>query len=175
MNSGSAAWELELPGKVFPLRRVRCGCNPEVRPRDYLRNTARQSAAETHRFSTTWHYTGLAEAMILGSVGPATRQEEEVESISDAFRRLDKSKRVAGLRTRNPNRVSLILILAIVCLGLVWIALSKYAIPPLIESAYHGESLSIFNKMISGQASHPIGEYLTDWDRVRWRVLVSFF
>jgi 4-amino-4-deoxy-L-arabinose transferase-like glycosyltransferase len=85
------------------------------------------------------------------------------------------SKRVAGLRTRDPNRFSLILILAIVCAGLVWIALSKYAIPPLIESAYHGESLPIFNEMISGQASHPIGEYFTDWDTVRWRVLVEFF
>jgi hypothetical protein len=79
------------------------------------------------------------------------------------------------MRTRDPNHVSLVLVLAIASLGLVWIAMSKYAIPLLIESAYHGESLSIFNKMISGQASHPIGEYLSDWDRRRWRVLVGFF
>ena len=56
----------------------------------------------------------------------------------------------------------------------MWIVFSEYAVPPLIESAYRGESLPIFNRMISGQASHPVAEYLSDWDRLRWRVLVDF-
>jgi hypothetical protein len=75
------------------------------------------------------------------------------------------------LRTRNPNHVSLMLALAIVSLGLMWIVFSTYAVPPLIKSAYRGESLPILNRMISGQASHPVAEYLSDWGRLRWRVL----
>ncbi len=59
-------------------------------------------------------------------------------------------------------------------LGLIWMVFSTYAVPPLINSAYRGESLPIFNRMISGQASHPLAEYLSDWDRLRWRVLVDF-
>ncbi len=78
------------------------------------------------------------------------------------------------MRTRNPNHVSLMLVLAIVCLGLMWIVLSTYAVPPIIKSAYRGESLPIFNRMISAQASHPVAEYLSDWGRLRWRVLVDF-
>ena len=48
---------------------------------------------------------------------------------------------------------------------------SKYAVPPLIERAYYGKTSPILNKMISGQASHPISDYLTDWERLRFRVL----
>ena len=78
------------------------------------------------------------------------------------------------LRTKNPNYISLVLILTIVCLGLMWIVISTYAIPPLIKSAYHGESLPVFNKMVSGQRSHLLGEYLSDWEKLRWRMLVGF-
>jgi hypothetical protein len=77
------------------------------------------------------------------------------------------------LRKRNPNRVSSLLFLAIVSLGLMWIVFSTYAVPPLIKSAYRGESWPILNRMISGQASHPVQEYLSDWDRLRWRVLLD--
>ncbi len=78
------------------------------------------------------------------------------------------------LRTRNPNHVSLMLVVVIMSLGLMWIVFSTYAVPPLIKSAYRGESLPIFNKMISGQASHPVAGYLSYWDRLRWRVLLDF-
>lgn len=78
------------------------------------------------------------------------------------------------LRTRSPNRISLLLVLVILSLSLIWMAFSTYAVPPLIKSAYRGESLPIFNRMISGQASHRVAEYLSDWDRFRWRVLLDF-
>jgi hypothetical protein len=38
--------------------------------------------------------------------------------------------------------------------------------PVLIRSAYRGESLSIFNRLITGQAHHPLSEYLTRWSRL---------
>ena len=73
-----------------------------------------------------------------------------------------------------PNRVSLALLLAIALTGLVWLAVSTYAAPHLIASVYRGESLPIFNRMISGQSSHPLTEYLSDWDSFRLRALLDF-
>jgi len=43
-----------------------------------------------------------------------------------------------------------------------------FAIPPLIERAYRGESLPIFNRLISGQASHPVQDYLKSWHQIAW-------
>lgn len=77
------------------------------------------------------------------------------------------------LHWRSPNKITLLLTLLIVALGLGWIVLSKYAVPPLIQSAHRGESLSIFNQMIAGRASHPVEEYLLDWERLQWRVLLG--
>lgn len=75
---------------------------------------------------------------------------------------------------RNPNRVSAMLMLAIACLGLTWILISTYAVPPIIKSAYDGESLPVLNRLISGQASHAVTEYLSSWDSFRWRLLIDF-
>ena len=52
-------------------------------------------------------------------------------------------------------------------------ALCLYAVPRLIESAYHGNSLGIFNGMITGQALHPVGDYLKAWNRIRWWLLAD--
>ena len=79
------------------------------------------------------------------------------------------------LRKWTPNHVSLALLLATALAGLVWLAVSTYAAPHLIASVYRGESLPIFNRMISGQSSHPLAEYLSDWNRLRWRWLLDFF
>ena len=79
------------------------------------------------------------------------------------------------LRTRNPNRVSLILALATASAGLIWLVASKYVGPPLIENIYNGDSLPILNRLISGQASHPVAEYLAAWGGLRWRVLSELF
>jgi len=67
------------------------------------------------------------------------------------------------------------LVFASLALGLVWIGLSKFAVPPLIESAYRGESWPVFNTMISGQASHPLAEYLSSWNQLSWNILLAFF
>lgn len=74
---------------------------------------------------------------------------------------------------RNPNRISLIVLLSVLFLCLVWTLASRYAVPPLIRHAYNGQSLPIFNRMISGQNSHSIEEYLARWDRRSRRVLTE--
>jgi hypothetical protein len=79
------------------------------------------------------------------------------------------------LRTRNPNRVSLLLALATVSLSLIWLVASKYVGPPLVEKIYHGDSLPILNRMISGQASHPLAEYLAALGGLRWRVFSDLY
>jgi hypothetical protein len=58
------------------------------------------------------------------------------------------------------------------CLACLWMIVSHFAIPPLIERAYRGESLPIFNRLISGQASHPVQDYLAFWHWITWRVLI---
>jgi hypothetical protein len=75
---------------------------------------------------------------------------------------------------RTANRISALLAVVLLALGLVWIVLSQYVVPPLIESAYAGHSLAFLNRMISGQASHPVSEYLSSWFRLRWRLLLDF-
>jgi len=53
----------------------------------------------------------------------------------------------------------------VISLGL-WIVFAKLVVPAVIESAYRGESWSFLNRMISGQAAHPVSEYIQDWDTV---------
>src|SRR5690242_11274206 len=74
---------------------------------------------------------------------------------------------------RNPNLISLIVLLSTLFLGLMWTLASTYAVPPLIRHAYNGQSLPIFNRMISGQSSHSIEDYLARWNRRSKRVLVD--
>ena len=70
------------------------------------------------------------------------------------------------------GRVRLLLVLMLLSLGL-WIVFAKLVVPPVIESAYRGESWSFLNRMISGQAVHPVRHYLQVWDRVTTACLVS--
>jgi hypothetical protein len=77
---------------------------------------------------------------------------------------------------RNPSfragRIPLVLILMATSLGL-WIVCAKLVVPPVIESAYRGQSWSSINSMIRGQAAHSLNEYLQDWDRVTSPVLLA--
>jgi 4-amino-4-deoxy-L-arabinose transferase-like glycosyltransferase len=73
------------------------------------------------------------------------------------------------------NRATVVLGLLIVSAGLVWMALGTFGVPALIEKAYRGESWPIFNSMIRGQASHPVAEYLADWNQLKWTILIFFF
>jgi hypothetical protein len=72
----------------------------------------------------------------------------------------------------NPSRASFLAVFALLCLVVVWILAGRLLIPLLMESAYHGTSLGMFNSLISGQAIHPVEHYLAVWDRIYWEVLI---
>lgn len=69
------------------------------------------------------------------------------------------------------TRFFLRLIGGLVSLAFLWIILSKFVVPPIIESAYRGENLPILNDIISGQEIHPLEHYLASWEIISWRVL----
>ena len=58
------------------------------------------------------------------------------------------------------------LLLGLIGLSLLWIVFAKLIMPPLIESAYRGESWSFLNRMILGQAQFSVSHYLHKWDKV---------
>jgi predicted DCC family thiol-disulfide oxidoreductase YuxK len=70
------------------------------------------------------------------------------------------------------GRTRLLLVFMGTSLGL-WIVFAQLVVPLIIESAYRGESWWFFNRIISGQAAHPVGHYLQVWDRVSRAWLVS--
>jgi len=61
------------------------------------------------------------------------------------------------------GRFRLLLFLMVVSTAM-WIAFAKLVVPPIIASAYRGESLPFLNNMIKGQHIHPISYYLQKWD-----------
>src|SRR6266446_10461122 len=65
------------------------------------------------------------------------------------------------------------LLLVLMGLSLVWIVFAKLIVPPVIESAYRGESWSFLNRMILGQAEFSVSHYLQKWDKVIIPVLLS--
>ena len=75
-------------------------------------------------------------------------------------------------RAIREGRLPLLLILMVISLGL-WIICAKLVVPPVIESAYRGESWSFLNRMIRGQATHPVSEYLQDWDALTIPVVLG--
>jgi hypothetical protein len=66
---------------------------------------------------------------------------------------------------RKISRFQLLLCLMLVSTAM-WIAFAKLVVPPIIESAYRGESLPFFNNMIKGQYANPISYYREKWDRL---------
>ena len=70
------------------------------------------------------------------------------------------------------RRIRPILILMCVLLGL-WMVFAYLALPLLIESAYRGESLPVFNNLLAGRADHPVDEYLHDWKQLAGRMTVT--
>src|SRR6266700_2378972 len=75
-------------------------------------------------------------------------------------------------RSIRESRIPLLLSLIVISLGL-WIVCAKLVVPPVIESAYRGESWSFLNPLIRGQATHPVSEYLQDWDALTIPVLLA--
>jgi len=43
----------------------------------------------------------------------------------------------------------------------------------MIESAYRGESWSFLNRMIGGQATHPVADYIHDWYRLAAKLTIA--
>jgi len=70
------------------------------------------------------------------------------------------------------NRIRVLLIIFGAILGL-WIGFAKLVAPPVIESAYRGESLPVLNSLIRGQATHSVDEYMRDWEQFAWRSTVA--
>jgi predicted DCC family thiol-disulfide oxidoreductase YuxK len=69
------------------------------------------------------------------------------------------------------GQIRLLLILS--GLLLVWIVFAKLIVPPVIESAYRGESWPFLNRMILGRHLNPVSFYLEKWDTVAGRCLVG--
>ncbi len=57
----------------------------------------------------------------------------------------------------------------------LWILVSRFVVPAIIESAYRGETLPFLNNLISGQAVYPVEHYLAAWATISWRVLGMLF
>jgi predicted DCC family thiol-disulfide oxidoreductase YuxK len=74
------------------------------------------------------------------------------------------------------RRTRFFFMLTCVLLGLVslWIAFAKLVVPPVIESAYRGESFPILNSLMTGRATHSMHEYLQDWEQLTWNVALIF-
>jgi len=70
----------------------------------------------------------------------------------------------SGNRLVTGPRVRLLLFL--IGLLLVWIGFAKVVVPPVIESAYRGESWPFLNHIIHGQAVHSVDFYLHLWDKI---------
>lgn len=58
-----------------------------------------------------------------------------------------------------------------ILIGATWILFAHLVVPPLIKSAYEGQSFELLNGIISGQDTHPVQHYLTSWDQLSLRFL----
>src|SRR4029450_10770725 len=59
-------------------------------------------------------------------------------------------------------------------LAILWLMFGLVIVPPIIESAYRGESLPVLNGMIRGQHVHPVAFYLQLWNRITLVVFASW-
>src|SRR5690349_19742234 len=69
------------------------------------------------------------------------------------------------------GRIRLLLLLLSIS-AVLWIAFAKLLVPPIIESAYRGDSLPFLNKMIQGQHENPMSYYLERWDSLTLHLLL---
>ena len=81
-----------------------------------------------------------------------------------------EGNRIMGMRR---NRFFLVPICVLLGLLGLWIVFAKLVVPPMIESAYRGESVPALNNLFVGRAAHSVDEYLRDWDRFAWRVVMA--
>ena len=71
---------------------------------------------------------------------------------------------------KTTNRRMIVGLVALSVLASSWVIFAQFFIPRLIESAYRGESIPIFNGMIAGQAVNPVSYYLSRWDEAYRRI-----
>ena len=83
-------------------------------------------------------------------------------------------RRGAILRERTSNRTTLVLLTIIASCSAVWSLASRFVVPHVIERAYYGKSWQIFDRLVTGQASHPLAEYISAWNGIAWRVELGF-
>jgi hypothetical protein len=57
-------------------------------------------------------------------------------------------------------------------LGL-WLVCAMWVVPAMIESAYRGDSWSFLNRIIDGQATHSVVDYLQDWYRIAAKLTIA--
>lgn len=66
--------------------------------------------------------------------------------------------------------VRLFWITALLIAAAIWMVFAYSLAPVVIAKAYRGESLTILNRLITGQASHPVTAYLAHWSRLAGKV-----
>src|SRR5579863_4105711 len=59
---------------------------------------------------------------------------------------------------------------ALVAVTIIWLIFAYSLAPAVIVKAYHGESLTIFNRLIRGQAQHPLTDYIARWSQLAGKV-----
>ena len=59
----------------------------------------------------------------------------------------------------------------VAAVSMVWVLFADFAVAPLIESAYRGESFAFLNHLIGGSGSHSLETYLEAWQDMSTRAL----
>jgi predicted DCC family thiol-disulfide oxidoreductase YuxK len=89
-----------------------------------------------------------------------------------------KQEKTADFAIRNSwleadgNRTYLLITLGFVT-AILWIVFAQFVMPAIIGSVYRGESFSLLNRAIKGQAEFPLEHYLQKWDSISMQVLWS--
>ena len=65
------------------------------------------------------------------------------------------------------------LLVAYGTLAAVWAAFALWGVPPVIEAAYHGQSIERLNRFFRGRQPHPLDHYLQLWNDFAGAVLIA--
>ena len=72
--------------------------------------------------------------------------------------------------TSQSRKVRFYWVSAVIVVAVGWVIFAYVFIPFVIQRAYRGESLSVFNHMINGQSHIPVTEYLARWWRLTTKI-----
>ena len=56
----------------------------------------------------------------------------------------------------------------------LWIGFARWAVPPIIEAAYHGRGPELLNRFFRARQPHPVGYYFHLWDDFAGAVLIAW-